>query len=85
LIKERAPRTVADLSGDLMFEDNPLVTRGLVRSYAGAPLISYRGEVLGGLCGLDIRPRAFGPRETAYLQRMAVQVVERIEARAAAG
>ena len=82
LVRDRAVRTVADLAADPMFRDNPLVTIEGVRSYAGAPLISRNGHVLGGLCGLDIRPREFGPAQLGALQSLADEAVGRIEERA---
>jgi GAF domain-containing protein len=79
LIEERAPRVVPDLTADPMFRDNPLVTVEGVRSYIGAPLISYRGHVLGGICGLDVRTREFTSAEIDFLQGMAAETVERLE------
>ncbi|WP_433368586.1 GAF domain-containing protein [Actinoplanes sp. CA-142083] len=82
LVADRAPRAVPDLSADPLFHDNPLVTVGGIRAYAGAPLISHTGQVLGGICGLDVRPRLFHPGEMLFLQEMAAEVVERVEERA---
>jgi GAF domain-containing protein len=79
LLAERAPRQVPDLTHDPMFRDNPLVMAGAVRAYAGAPLLSHTGQVLGGLCGLDVRPRPFVPAELAFLQEMADEAVSRLE------
>ena len=79
LVTTRRSFTVADLTADLRFRDNPLVTVGGVRAYAGAPLISHTGEVLGGLCGLDIRPRPFTDGEVAFLETMAGEVIELLE------
>jgi GAF domain-containing protein len=84
LVATRAPRAVADLSTDPIFRDNPLVTMGGIRAYAGAPLISHTGQVLGGLCGLDVRPRPFAAEEVLFLQEMAAEVVERLEEQASA-
>ncbi|GAA2621923.1 GAF domain-containing protein [Paractinoplanes durhamensis] len=82
LVTERVARTIEDLEADPLFHDNPLVTVAGLRSYAGAPLVSQSGHVLGGLCGLDVRPRAFSPGELAFLQATADEVVERLEERA---
>ncbi|HEX9999629.1 MAG TPA: GAF domain-containing protein [Actinoplanes sp.] len=79
LLAERAPRQVPDLTADPMFRDNPLVTLEGVRAYAGAPLLSHTGHVLGGLCGLDVRPRPFVPAELEFLREMAEEVVARLE------
>jgi GAF domain-containing protein len=82
LVPGRAARAVADLSKDTMFSSNPLVTVGGVRAYAGAPLISSRGQVLGGLCCLDSEPRDFADGELSHLQKLADEAVSRIEERA---
>jgi GAF domain-containing protein len=75
----RATRAVADLTTDPLFHDNPLVTVGGIRAYAGAPLISHTGQVLGGLCGLDVRARPFTGAELAFLESTAGEVVELLE------
>jgi GAF domain-containing protein len=80
LVVSRQPRTVEDLTADPEFRDNPLVTVGGLRAYAGAPLISRTGQVLGGICGLDVRPRPFVSGEVDFLARMATETVARLEA-----
>jgi GAF domain-containing protein len=80
LVLHRAARAVPDLSRDPEFRDNPLVTVEGLRAYAGAPLISYAGQVLGGLCGLDRRPRHFGLEELSRLRELADEAVELVEA-----
>ncbi|MET0424982.1 MAG: GAF domain-containing protein [Actinoplanes sp.] len=82
LVAGRQARAVPDLTADPMFRDNPLVTVAGVRSYVGAPLISHRGHVLGGMCGLDLAPRSYSPADLAFLQGMADEVVHRLEERA---
>ena len=82
LVVGRVPRVVADLTADPFYKDNPLVTLAGIRAYVGAPLISHTGQVLGGLCGLDVRPRGFGEDEITFLWEQAAEVVDRIEERA---
>jgi GAF domain-containing protein len=79
LVTTREPRIVADLTADPLFRDNPLVTAGGMRAYAGAPLVSHTGHILGGLCGLDVTPRPFTEAEVAFLEAMAGEVVELLE------
>jgi GAF domain-containing protein len=83
LVRDRAARATADLIADPLFRDNPLVTIEGVRAYAGAPLISHTGQVLGGLCGLDVRPHSFRAPDLERLQELADEAVELIEARVA--
>jgi GAF domain-containing protein len=82
LVAERAPRRVDDLAADPMFRHNPLVTVAGARAYAGAPLISESGHVLGGMCGVDFKPRQFTQDELMFLKETADEVVERLEERA---
>ena len=61
--------------------NNPLVTQDGVRCYAGVPLISSRGFVLGNLCVVGLEERTFGEEELAVLRRLAGEAVRRIEER----
>lgn len=60
---------------------NPLVTLDGVRCYAGVPLISSRGYVLGNLCVVGLEHRAFTDDEVETLRALAAEAVRRIEAR----
>lgn len=60
---------------------NPLVTHDGVRCYAGVPLISSRGYVLGNLCVVGLEARSFADGEVAILRGLAAEAVRRIEAR----
>lgn len=62
---------------------NPLVTQDGVRCYAGVPLISSRGFVLGNLCVVGLEERTFIASEMAILRGLAAEAVARIEARRA--
>ncbi|MDQ3415841.1 MAG: EAL domain-containing protein, partial [Actinomycetota bacterium] len=52
-----------------------------VRSYAGAPLITPDGVMLGTVCVLDTRPRELDPAQLAGLQSLSRLAVELLEAR----
>ncbi|GAB1460473.1 hypothetical protein MASR2M50_22470 [Thauera sp.] len=70
---------VPDAASDPRFADNPLVTGApYVRFYAGEPLRSERGFVLGTLCLIDTAPRRFEPAELARLQLLARQAEQLI-------
>jgi len=65
---------VPDATLDERFWENPLVTGGLnIRFYAGAPIRSPEGHVLGVFCILDDKPRPHGlsEREQDLLQTLA--------------
>jgi len=52
-----------------------------VRCYAGVPLISARGHVLGNLCVVGLEARAFSDDDVAVLRSLAAEAVRRIELR----
>ena len=66
---------------DRRFAKNTLVKERGLRFYAGAPLRTTRGHVLGALGVLDTKPRQFGEHEKRVLQVMAEEVMEAIYAR----
>lgn len=71
----RQTMVVPDLSRDARFAGNPALRSRGVRFYAGAPLRDPAGHVLGSLCLLDARPRAFDTSELRLLQAMADDLV----------
>ena len=73
---------VPDATEDERFADNPLVVGAPdIRFYAGAPLRSPSGHVLGTLCAIDREPRQLTTSELATMQRLARQVVSQLELR----
>ena len=67
-VSSREMLIVPDAFHDARFADNPLVTgEPRIRFYAGYPLF-IRGNCVGTLCALDIRPREFDA-ETVTLFR----------------
>lgn len=75
---------VNDTSKDSRFADNPLSTlEGTpVAFYAGAPLRTDDGLVLGTLCLIDHKPREFSDRQLSQLERLARLVVDELDLRA---
>ncbi len=51
-----------------------------IRFYAGAPLVTSRGECVGTVCVLDVKPRQLTSRQLRLLERLARQTVELMEA-----
>lgn len=77
---------IPDLSADDRTRDNPLVTcENGARFYAGAPLITPSGTIIGMLCVLDQAPRPEGldPTQRRILRALARQVVDQLELRKA--
>ena len=70
---------VPDAAADPRFADNPLVTGPEhIRFYAGAPVRSPEGQVLGTLCVLDTKPRHPTAAQIQQLAGLAQQVSVRI-------
>ena len=80
-VRTREPFIVESATAHPEHRTNPLVTQDGVRCYAGVPLISSRGFVLGNLCVVGMEERSFSASEMATLRGLAVEAVQRIEAR----
>lgn len=66
---------VNDATQDERFKNTPLVTNDpYVRFYAGAPLVTSSGEVLGGLCVLDVKPGNLSNDQQKALEILSAQV-----------
>ncbi|QEU07068.1 AI-2E family transporter [Paracoccus yeei] len=65
---------IKDTRRDPRFADLPAITMWRTRFYAGAPLRTADGLVLGALCLLDTQPRALEEEEMELLRDMADDV-----------
>lgn len=77
---------IPDLTRDPRTAANPLVTgEPNIRFYAGAPLRTSDGHVLGSLCAIDGEPRPQGltEKQADALRSLASQVVSQLELRRA--
>ena len=73
---------VEDATEDERFEGNPLVTgEQHVRFYAGAPLVTPDGHMLGTVCVLDTEPRSPTEQQLAALDDLAQMTVDALERR----
>jgi GAF domain-containing protein len=73
------PLVVPDAASHPYFAANPLVMSGVVRSYAGAPLVTPSGQILGTLCIIDTKPLNIGPDEVDALVSLARRVAGELE------
>lgn len=80
-VRTREPYVVPDVQDDVIHRHNPTTVHDGVRSYAGAPLLTSRGEVLGSCCVIDVVPRAFTAEDVAVLQEEAAAIVAELERR----
>lgn len=69
---------VEDTQRDPRFADHPAITLWSTRFYAGAPLKTADGLVLGALCLLDTEPRELSEDEAELLESLAADVVSTI-------
>jgi hypothetical protein len=75
---------VSDATLNPLFSDNPLVTgEPHIRFYAGAPLLTPEGQVLGTLCAIDTVPRELSEEQREALRILARQVMSHLELRRA--
>jgi signal transduction histidine kinase len=82
VVQSGVPLLVHDAQTDERFGDNPLVTgEPHVRFYAGVPLRTWDGYVLGTLCTIDHQPRELTAKQRELLGMLAQQVVDQLELR----
>jgi diguanylate cyclase (GGDEF)-like protein len=82
VVRDRAPIVIEDASRDERFADSPYVLAdGGVRFYAGFPLVTPSGAVLGTLCVNDADPRVLSPEQVQVLWTLADQVMAQLELR----
>ncbi|SHI35206.1 PAS domain S-box protein [Wenxinia saemankumensis] len=85
-LNEGATLVIPDLTADPRTRGNPLVTGApFLRFYAGAPLRTPGGTILGTLCVMDRAARREGldPRRRTSLERLARLVMGQLELRRA--
>lgn len=82
LVNPKEVLVVDDPLNDSRFKDNPLVLgKPNIRFYAGAPLETPNGNVLGTLCILDDKPRSISETQKKALMLLAKKGMEHLETR----
>ena len=80
-VRSRDLFVVEDATAHELVRSNPVVTIDGVRSYAGVPLITSRGQVLGTLCVVDTEPHHFSPEDLDELRSVGRRVMDHLEER----
>ena len=78
-----APLMISDARADERIGEHPAIGDGLI-AYAGFPLRSPDGYVLGVFCVIDGRAREWEPRELLLIEDLAAAAETEMELRAAA-
>lgn len=81
-VVSKKPFIVENALENKTMKDSPLVQEEGLRCYAGAPMISKNGEVLGNFCVKGKEVREFTEQEIERLKSYAVEIVEILEDRA---
>lgn len=74
-----APLVVEDTMRDPRFAGNPFLQQHGIRFYAGAPLRTASGHVIGTLCIMDRKPRKLNSRDLKLLQVIADELMAEVE------
>jgi DNA-binding transcriptional MerR regulator len=77
-----APFVVDDARLHPLVRGNPAIEELGVVAYAGVPIMSSDGSVLGTLCAIDSKPRAWKPDDISLLSDLAGAAVAELERRA---
>jgi serine phosphatase RsbU (regulator of sigma subunit) len=82
-VASRLPLVIEDAREHTLVRDNPAIPDLDVIAYAGIPLITSDGHVLGSFCAIDHRPRPWSAHDLEILAELAGSAMSIIELRAA--
>ncbi|MBZ5740871.1 GAF domain-containing protein [Nocardioides mangrovi] len=80
-VRTKESFVVPDTHDSAVHRLNPTSVHDGVRAYAGAPLLTSAGEVLGNCCVIDLAPRDFTAEDVAVLETEAAAIVAELERR----
>jgi diguanylate cyclase (GGDEF)-like protein len=81
VVANAAPLVIEDARVDPVLSSSPAVVDLKVVAYAGFPIISPGGDVLGSLCAIDETPRSWNAAQLEGLGDIAALVANEIERR----
>jgi signal transduction histidine kinase/CheY-like chemotaxis protein/GAF domain-containing protein len=79
VVSARKPLVVTDAREHPVVMNNLAIPDIGVIAYAGVPLVTSEGYVLGSLCAIDTRPRTWSDEDLLLLRQLAVGVEREIE------
>ncbi|MGJ3239133.1 MAG: ATP-binding protein [Anaerolineae bacterium] len=82
VVATTAPLIIEDARQHPLVYDNLAIIDYNVIAYAGIPLMSSSGHVLGSFCVIDYQPRRWTPEEISILSDLAASVMTEVELRA---
>ena len=79
VVESRRPLVVSDAREHPLLQNNPAIRDLGIIAYAGVPLISPNGHVLGTLCAIDHQPRHWTTEQVEILSNLAGSVLSEIQ------
>lgn len=81
-LRSTEPLIIPDTRADPVYRQVPTVETLGVAAYAGIPLVSAEGHVLGSFCVIDFEPREWSTRDVGILQELAASALREVELQA---
>lgn len=78
VVEDGRPLIIDDVSRHERLRENPAIKELQIAAYAGIPLQTADGHVLGSLCVIDRQPRVWKPGEIGLLSELAASVMTEI-------
>ncbi|MGV8934532.1 MAG: diguanylate cyclase [Gallionellaceae bacterium] len=82
-ILEKTPLVINDVTKNPLYNDVPTVKSMGVCAYAGVPLVTEDGQVLGSFCAIDSKPKHWSELDIEILSAFAHSVMREINLRKA--
>ena len=78
VVEDGRPLIINDASAHDLVHDNPAIEELRIAAYAGIPLQTADGHVVGSFCVIDRQPRIWTPGEIGVLSELAASVMTEI-------
>lgn len=77
-LMSEGPLVLDDVTRESVFCDVPTVQSLGVRAYAGVPLVTSEGHVLGSFCAIDFKPKQWSEQDVDVLTELAHSAIREI-------